>query len=190
MQLLKKIILTISVIWTALSIGFIGFVALTDSPSCAVNTEEPVSELSGELPEFEFELMDENTTVTNESIKGSYTLLYFWSTSCSVCVKEMPYLHETHEQFQDRNFEIIAISYNKSEETVRNFMDQQYPMPWKHSVVGDNREEMKKTFRSFGFRGSPHKVLVSPEGKVLETMSGFSGDELNDKIQAHLASAD
>lgn len=188
MQYLKKAIIIISLIWTVLSLGFIGFVALSNPSSCAVNDEEPVSELSGELPEFEFELMDENTTVTNESIKGSYTLLYFWSTSCSVCVKEMPYLHETYEQLQDQNFEIIAVSYNKSEETVRDFRNQQYPMPWKHSVMGDNREEMKETFRSFGFQGSPHKVLVSPEGKVLETISGFSGEDLTNKIQAHLTS--
>ena len=161
---------------------------MSDSPSCAANDSEQVAELSGELPDFEFELMDENTTVTNESIEGSYALLYFWSTSCSVCVKEMPYLHETYEQLQDRNFEIIAVSYNKSEETVRDFRNKQYPMPWKHSVMGENREEMKKTFRSFAFQGSPHKVLVSPEGKVLETISGFSGEDLTNKIQAHLTS--
>lgn len=188
MQYLKKAIITISVIWTILSPGFIGYVALSNSSSCAANSDKQVAELSGELPEFEFELMDEKTTVSNESIKGSYTLLYFWSTSCSVCVKEMPYLHETYEQFQDQNFEIIAVSYNKSEETVRDFRNQQYPMPWKHSVMGDNREEMKETFRSFGFQGSPHKVLVYPDGKVLETISGFTGEGLANKIQAHLTS--
>ena len=188
MRYLKKAIIIISLIWTVLSLGFLGFVALSDSSSCATSDDEKVAELSGELPEFEFELMDENATVTNESIKGSYTLLYFWSTSCSLCVREMPYLHDTYEEFQDQNFEIIAISYNKSEETVRDFRDQKYPMPWKHSVAGDDRKEMKKTFKSFGFRGSPHKVLVSPEGKVLETISGFSGEELNDKIRAHISS--
>lgn len=188
MRYLKKAIIIISLIWTALSVGYIGIALLSGSSSCEVNDDEPVKELSGELPDFEFELMDENTTVTNESIKGSYTLIYFWSTSCSICVKEMPYLHETYEQLKNRNFEIIAVSYNKREKTVRDFRNQQYPMPWKHSVMGDNREEMKKTFRSFGFQGSPHKVLVSPEGKVLETISGFSGEDLTDKIQAHLTS--
>lgn len=187
MRYLKKAIIIISLIWTALSLGYIGL-AMLSSSSCAVNDDEPVRELSGELPEFEFELMDENTTVTNESIKGSYTLLYFWSTSCSACVREMPYLHETYEQFKNKNFEIIAISYDKSEETVREFRDQHYPMPWKHSVMGDDREEMKKTFKSFGFQGSPHKVLVSPEGKVLETISGFSGEDLKEEIRTHLSS--
>lgn len=187
MQLLKKVVVIISLIWTAISVGFLAFAALSGPSSCAVNDEEP-AKLSGELPEFEFELMDENTTVTNKSIKGSYTLLYFWGTSCSACVNEMPYLHETYEELNDQNFEVIAISYNKSEDKVRKFREQEYPMPWKHTVMGKDRKRAKKVFKSFGFQGSPHKVLVSPEGKVLETISGYSGEDLKNEIQAHLNS--
>ncbi|HKL17977.1 MAG TPA: TlpA disulfide reductase family protein [Halalkalibaculum sp.] len=187
MKLVKKVIITISLIWTALSLGLIAWNTLVDPPACAVDNGN-TAEVIDKLPEFEFELMDNNTKVTKESIKGSYTLLYFWSTSCSICVKEMPYLHETYEAFQNQNFEIIAVSYNEKEETVRKFMDQQYSMPWKHTVIGDDREYAKETFKSFGFEGSPHKVLVSPEGEILEVMSGFSGESLHDKVQDHLNS--
>lgn len=189
MKLLKKITIIISVVWTVISLGFIGYAMLADPPSCAVNEDdESVTELAGELPDFEFELMGGNTTVTNESIKGSYTMLYFWGTSCSVCVREMPYLHETYNKLKDQNFEIIAISYDESEEKVRKFMDEQYTMPWKHTVLGDDRQSAKETFNSFGFQGSPYKIIVSPDGEVLDSFKGFSGENLYDKVKTHLAS--
>ena len=189
MKLFKKVLIIISVVWTIISLGLITYATLIDPPSCAVNDNEPVAELTDDLPEFKFELMDENSRVTNESIKGQYTMLYFWGTSCSICVKEMPYLHETYEKLKDENFEIIAVSYDKSEKKVRKFMDEEYPMPWKHTVLGDDRESARKTFNSFGFQGSPYKVIVSPEGKVLDTFNGFSGEDLLDKVKKHVNSA-
>lgn len=188
MKLFKKIMIIISIVWTVISLGVICYASLADPASCSVNEDEPVAELNGELPDFEFELMNSDSTVTNESIKGKYTMLYFWGTSCSICVKEMPYLHETYESLRDENFEIVAISYDENEEIVQKFMEEQYAMPWKHTVIGGDKQSARKTFKAFGFEGSPYKVIVSPEGKVLDSFSGFTGEDLYDKVKASLAS--
>ena len=188
MKLLKKIGITISIVWTIITLVFIGWQILVGPNSCGANTGEKVSKLTGDIPEFEFELLDENTTVTNESIAGNYTLLYFWSTSCSICVKEMPYLHETYNELKGNNFDIVAISYDESEEDVREFMGDKYPMPWKNSVITGDRQKKIELLKSFGFQGSPYKVLVSPEGEVIESYSGFSGEDLTEQIRDQITS--
>jgi len=187
---IKKTFVIISVIWTTITLGLVGFLAFSGPSSCSIDDldEENVSQATGDLPDFVLESIDSETTFTNESIAGTYTLLYFWGTSCGICVKEMPYLYETYTELQDRNFRVIAVSYDPSEEKVREFKED-YPMPWNHSVVGSDREKMQKLFRSFEVSGVPHKILVSPEGKILEDMEGFSGDELYAMIDNHLPSS-
>lgn len=188
--LIKKTFVIISVIWTTITLGFIGFLSLSGPTSCTIDDldNETVSEETGDLPDFEFAEMDGEASFTNESIAGTYTLFYFWGTSCGICVNEMPYLYETHTELQDRNYQIIALSYDRSEEKVREFMEDS-PMPWKHIVFGSDREKMRDTFNAFGVSGSPHKILVSPEGEILERVEGFNGDDLYAMINNHLPSS-
>ncbi|WP_158551507.1 TlpA disulfide reductase family protein [Rhodohalobacter sp. SW132] len=188
--LIKKTFIVVSIIWTTITLVFIGFMALSGPPSCGIDDldNETLSETTGDLPDFGFEEMDGNTTFTNESIAGTYTLFYFWGTSCGICVNEMPHLYETYTELQDRNFQIIALSYDQSEEKVREFREDS-PMPWKHIVFGSDREKMRDTFNAFGVSGSPHKILVSPEGEILERVEGFNGDELYAMINNHLPSS-
>lgn len=188
--LIKKTFVIISVIWTIITLSFIGYLALSGPPSCAIDDleNEGVGEATGDLPNFEFEEMDGEATFTNESIAGTYTLFYFWGTSCGICVNEMPHLYETYTELQDRNFQVIALSYDRSEEKVREFMENS-AMPWKHVVFGSDREKMKDTFNAFGVSGSPHKILVSPEGEILEKTEGFNGDELYAMINDHIPSS-
>lgn len=186
-KIIKKTFVIISVIWTTVSLVLIGFIAFSGPSSCSIDDleDENVSEVSASLPEFEFEEMNDRTTFTNESIAGSYTLFYFWGTTCGICVKEMPYLYETYTQLQDKNFRVIAISYDRNEEKVREFMEVT-PMPWNHIVFDSDRDKMRETFNAFGVSGSPHKILVSPEGEILERVEGFSGNELYAMINDHL----
>ncbi len=192
MKILKQIIVTLSIIWTVLSVGFLAVVYFSTPQSCNVNESEEAAapEASDPLPEFEVELAGGESTLTNESLEGKYTMIYFWGTHCAVCMREMPYLHETYDALEDRDFEIVAISLDDSEETVREFRDQEYPMPWKHAVIGDEEEAIREMTQKFGFSGLPNKVIVSPEGKVLDSFSGFTGEELHEKVEGYLASAE
>ena len=184
---IKKTFVFISVIWTIITLGFIGFMVFSGPSSCSVDgvESETASEVTGEVPDFEFEEMDGETTFTNESISGTYTLLYFWGTSCGICINEIPHLQDAYTDLQSRDFQIIAVSYDEKEDNVREFIEE-YPMPWKHTVVGSDSEKMQHTFNRFGVAGTPHKILISPEGEILENIEGFSGDELYDLIGDHL----
>jgi thiol-disulfide isomerase/thioredoxin len=167
-------------------------------PIKGVDTFTSVTELKSSfsdemVPEFEFNLLDTGETLTNNSMKGSYYMVYFWGTSCVNCNREMPYLHEAYKTLKDDNFKIIAVSYDDSEDVVRKFREQRFPMPWMHYVMGpadtyERYNQFEETMTSFGFSGSPYKIIVSPEGKILDRIKGFSGDQLQKKITQNLYS--
>jgi cytochrome oxidase Cu insertion factor (SCO1/SenC/PrrC family) len=147
-KVIKRTFVIISVIWTTITLGFIGFLALSGPSSCSVDGVESENTigLNSELPDFKFEEMDGEAIFTNESITGTYTLLYFWGTSCGVCIREMPHLYNAYTKLQNRDLRVIAVSYDRNKDNVREYMEK-YPMPWRHTVVGVDRDVLNSTFQ-------------------------------------------
>ncbi len=139
------------------------------------------------LPEFELELLDEQTTLTTDSLNGQYTILYFWSVDCAICEREMPLMHDLYWQHEDQNLDIVSISVDKSVKAVQEFRERNYPMPWRNSVVGNELERLVPLVEQFDLDGFPVKILVSPEGDVLDITRGFSGARYKEKIKGILA---
>jgi thiol-disulfide isomerase/thioredoxin len=139
------------------------------------------------IPSFELRSLDDDTIITDQSLKGSYYMIYFWGTSCGPCVRDMPYLHETYEALKDENFEIIAISFDHNESRVREFRELKYPMPWKHTLVGNDNNKLRAVTFALGLRGSPYKIIVSPDGEVLDRFGGFSGEGLYERVSSHIS---
>ncbi|MEY5134425.1 MAG: hypothetical protein RL709_114, partial [Pseudomonadota bacterium] len=57
------------------------------------------------------------TSITGEAfqlyqVKNNFTIINFWATDCPGCIKEMPNLAATYNQFRGQGLEIIAISMN------------------------------------------------------------------------------
>lgn len=55
------------------------------------------------------------TSITGEAfqlyqVKNNFTIINFWATDCPGCIKEMPGLAATYNQFRGQGLEIIAIS--------------------------------------------------------------------------------
>jgi len=48
--------------------------------------------------------------VTMDSLKGKVVLVNFWATDCSGCIKEMPDLINTYNQYKAKGFEVIAVA--------------------------------------------------------------------------------
>ncbi|MFC2432271.1 MAG: peroxiredoxin family protein, partial [Neisseria subflava] len=59
----------------------------------------------------DFALPDlQGKTITNADLKDKVTLINFWFPSCPGCVTEMPKLIRMHQDYQGKNFQIIAVS--------------------------------------------------------------------------------
>ncbi|TWF44185.1 thiol-disulfide isomerase/thioredoxin [Chitinophaga polysaccharea] len=100
--------------------------------------------------------------------RGKWLLLDFWGTWCSPCREDLPHLNklaiEINEGKHPENA-ILAISCHETLETARDFVKANaYVFAAAHS---DNQVE-----KLYQVAGYPTKVLVSPEGKMLELQFG------------------
>jgi thiol-disulfide isomerase/thioredoxin len=64
---------------------------------------------SPEAPQVTFNTID-GTALSSERQRGRVTLVNFWSTTCTVCMEEMPLLIETYRDFHERGFDVVAVA--------------------------------------------------------------------------------
>lgn len=113
------------------------------------------------------------TGLNNESFrlsdyKGKWLLLDFWGTWCGPCRQDLPNLNRLAEEMKAGKHPgnaMLAISCREPLETTREFVvANKYVFPAAHS---DGNVE-----KGYKVRGYPTKVLVSPEGKMLDLQFG------------------
>ena len=120
-----------------------------------------------QAPQSSFVLID-GSTLTTQDLKGKVTLINFWATTCVSCVKEMPMLADTYNQFKDRGFETIAVamSYDPPE-WVLNFA-QTRQLPFK--VALDNTGDIARNWGDV--RLTPTTFIVDKQGRIIKRYIG------------------
>lgn len=102
------------------------------------------------------------------SFRGKVVLVNFWATSCPGCIKEMPGMVETYNQYKDRGFEIVAVAMRYDPPNyVANFMRTwQLPFPVVLDVDGEHA-------RAFGnVQLTPTSFIIGKDGRILEQKLG------------------
>jgi thiol-disulfide isomerase/thioredoxin len=89
----------------------------------AVNT-------NGKAPDFSVQTIN-NKELHSDSLKGKVTLLEFWTSWCPHCQKTFPILQDLYDRFSSQEFQIVALSMDKTER-------------WKKSGSAEKAEEMAK----------------------------------------------
>lgn len=120
-----------------------------------------------QAPQSNFVLID-GSTLTSQDLQGKVTLINFWATTCVSCVKEMPMLADTYNQFKDRGFETIAVamSYDPPE-WVLNFA-QTRQLPFK--VALDNTGDIARDWGDV--RLTPTTFIVDKQGRIIKRYIG------------------
>ena len=117
------------------------------------------------------------------SVDGRPLLVTFWSTTCLVCLREMPDLEALYRRLSPRGFEIIAVSmpWDPPGEVVRLARSRELPYPVALDVDG-------AVARAFGdVSATPTHFLVGPSGDIAFRRAGaldFPG--LDRRIQSML----
>ncbi|WP_420454863.1 redoxin family protein [Rubrivirga sp.] len=136
------------------------------------------------LPDFAVpSLADPAVDVTAADLRGSTVLIDVWGTWCAPCVEELPRLHQLHEQYRDRGFDILSIATSDTADAVAAFRVKGFPMPWRHALLPD--DEMEALRERFEFTGIPAYLLVGPDGVVIAEGDGARGDDLTAALAAH-----
>ena len=63
--------------------------------------------------------------------KNRITVINFWATWCTPCIKEIPSLNKLRQNMQNKSFELISVNYAENAETIKEFMkmvDVEFPV--------------------------------------------------------------
>ncbi|MFK8078545.1 MAG: TlpA disulfide reductase family protein [Granulosicoccus sp.] len=153
---------------TLFNSGLIKLRAVTTTLFCCALLAgcSPKVELSDSVRALSFNTLSGSAIAFNE-LNGP-TLVNFWSTSCIVCVNEMPHMAELYRELSPKGFELIAVAmpYDPPNEVLELSERQQLPFP----VALDLNGEAVEAFSSV--QGTPTSFLIDRNGKLVERYIG------------------
>ncbi len=130
------------------------------------------------------------TSITGEAfqlyqVKNNFTIINFWATDCPGCIKEMPGLAATYNQFRGQGLEIIAVSmsYDPPNHVLNFTQKNKIPFP----VVLDIDGQIAQSFENI--RLTPTSILIDKNGKIIDKVIGeLDFNKLNALLKKHLDS--
>jgi cytochrome c biogenesis protein CcmG, thiol:disulfide interchange protein DsbE len=123
----------------------------TSVPSALVNRPLPMFALP--------DLLDAQSTINAEQLKGGISLVNVWATWCPPCHAEHPYLVEISARETDITF--VGVNYKDDIDAARNFL-QERGNPFKLTVL----DLSGKLGLDLGVSGAPETFLVDAKGMI------------------------
>lgn len=149
-----------------------------------LNYLNPVKTVSSGSPVPSYEYFDKKgKSVRISDFAGKWVLVDFWSSGCGPCIKSVPELGAVSNEFKEK-LAVVSISLDSEN-------------PWKeasreHGIFWNDWNDPKGTsgsVRAFGTNGIPTFVIVSPEGIIVDIITGYSEGLLRNKVQIAMNSA-
>ena len=132
----------------------------------------------GESLEIEVKDLDGNEiSLSRLTAQGKVVLVDFWATWCQPCRLEMPHVKAAYDAYRDKGFEVIGISLDKNEATLRNVLKKDR-IAWPQSCDGKAWEGDLVT--RYKIKSIPATFLIGKDGKIVET--NLQGDELKTRV--------
>ena len=136
------------------------------------------------IPDFSFKEMDTGKTISNKTLKGKFFIMDFWATWCKPCLGELPSMEKAYQEYKDKNFTILSLSFDRSPDAVRKFRKGKFKMPWHHVFL--DKSLRNQVGDKFEVGGIPKPILVSPEGIIIAMEGELRGGHLDQTLQKFL----
>jgi len=104
---------------------------------------------------------------TLADFSGKIVLLNIWATWCAPCRKEMPTLERLHAALGGPDFEVVALSIDRSTDAIRKFFAEIGIQ--KRAIY---RDSSAKAMRQLGVVGLPTTLLIDREGLEIGRLIG------------------
>lgn len=118
-------------------------------------------------PDFTFENADKKP-VTLADFRGKWVIIDFWGTWCPWCIKGFPALKEAYAQYKPK-LEVVGVACNDKYEAWLGGL-KKYELPWVN--LYNPEKGGGEILEQYGVQGFPTKVIVNPEGKIVNITSG------------------
>jgi len=130
---------------------------------------------------FELKFTDtDGKTVDFAALRGKVVMLYFWASWEAPCMNEAPILSDLYTKYQPKGFEIIGISLDTDEPTMKDFVTQ-LNEPWPQYYDGKKWDNAISS--AYGIKAVPTRWLFNKKGFLVDTNA--SGD-LEAEVQKYL----
>jgi len=108
---------------------------------------------------------------SNVSIKGKVVLLEFWTTWCSFCAVEAPFVDKINREFAGKDLLVLAVNVGESKKTVKKYLDL-HPRDCKIVLTDDTNLAAMYAATVY-----PIYVAIDRESNIAATQRGAAGED-------------
>ena len=120
--------------------------------------------------------------VALDALKGKTVLVDFWASWCGPCRQSFPWMNDLQKRYGGKGLAIVAVNLDKDREFADEFLAE---VPASFTVAFD---PSGKTAERYKVKAMPTTFLISPDGKLLATHTGFDAKHAPE-FEAQIAEA-
>ena len=140
-----------------------------------LNPVETVS-IGSPVPSYDY-IDKDGKSVHISDFLGKWVLMDFWSVGCGACIHSFPELGAISKDFQEK---LAVVSINLDVDILWREALKIHDIFWNN---WNDRDGVVGSVRTFGDKGLPVYVLVSPEGIIIDIHDGYSKGCLRSMVQ-------
>jgi thiol-disulfide isomerase/thioredoxin len=119
-------------------------------------------------------------SVTLSTQNKKYVLIEFWASWCAPCRAETPKILKLYQKYNDKGFDIYAISLDKDLENWKKAIKEDATFQWQH-VVEMLPYTKSKILQAYKVEFVPTNFLIDTEGNIIAT--DLNGKTLGEKLE-------
>lgn len=131
------------------------------------------------MPAVDFALNDTTgNPIAISAFKGKFLLIDFWASWCGPCRRENPNVVKLYNDYSDKGFEIIGVSFDDSRDKwIKAIHDDE--LTWPH--VSDLKGWGSAAGKLYAVSSIPATILLDRDGNIVA--KNLRGDALREKLE-------